>query len=205
VIERGALEWLSHHRAEWVTRCAHGLLALGTNRPFLALIALGVLALALVRRHRRVAVAVLTSAALSVLGSLVLKQLVRRPRPPAALALVQVDGFSMPSTDAALTAAVAWVLAVVVLRAHSHARAVLLGLLATGLVGVGATLLYLGVHWPTDVLAGWVVGAASAAAALRVVGMPKRNESAPKGVLRRTVGWRRPAISGGSGASGGAR
>ena len=87
-----------------------------------------------------------------------LKPVIDRPRPPADLALTQVTGSAMPSSQALITSA----LAVAVVMAdwwtsdsRRRAAAVLGGV---GCLVVGAAMIYLGVHWLTDVLVGWALG-----------------------------------------------
>jgi membrane-associated phospholipid phosphatase len=93
------------------------------------------------------------------------KALVGRSRPPAVFHLVPETDASFPSghaTDsAALYLAIGIVAAVVVFR---HPLARVLSVAATGLLAamVAASRLVLGVHWPTDVLAGMALGGAVA-------------------------------------------
>lgn len=91
-----------------------------------------------------------------------LKGLFERARPDTLLHLTEVSTTSFPSGHSALSAAIYLSLAVIVaqLTTHHAARLYILGsaLLLTGLVG--ASRIYLGVHYPSDVLAGWVIGLA---------------------------------------------
>ena len=71
----------------------------------------------------------------------------------------------MPSTHAAWTAAVACAAAIAFewpTRRTQRIAALALGCLVAG---IGACLVYLGTHWPSDVLVGWLLGSAIAAAA----------------------------------------
>lgn len=84
-----------------------------------------------------------------------------RPRPELVAHLVKVHDLSFPSGHAMNSAVVYLTLGVLLARAERGRRvkayllagAVLLTLL------VGCSRVYLGVHYPTDVLAGWTVGA----------------------------------------------
>lgn len=100
---------------------------------------------------------VLVLAAVSVLTGWI-KPVVDRPRPPADLALTEVGGSAMPSSHALITSAI--VVAVVMADWWSSARlrraAIIVGMV--GCLLVGATMIYMGAHWLTDVLVGWALG-----------------------------------------------
>lgn len=93
------------------------------------------------------------------------KPLIARPRPDLwRPRLVGETGFSFPSGHALASATFYPLLAWATLRLR-RVGFVLVGVGLPLFVGFGR--LYLGVHWPTDVLAGWTLGAAQAAAAIR--------------------------------------
>jgi undecaprenyl-diphosphatase len=99
----------------------------------------------------------------------VVKLLIARPRPPLEDARIVVAGFSFPSGHATLAATLYGTLAYLIARDLGKGRGngrgrdvprVLIGIAATLLIfAVGLSRIYLGVHYPSDVLAGWVAGA----------------------------------------------
>lgn len=105
-----------------------------------------------------VAIAVVGAALLSA-G---LKLAFERPRPDLVPHGQSVYTSSFPSGHSMLAAAVYLTLGMVasrfVPRRRLKALFLFVAILVTG--AVGASRVYLGVHWPTDVLAGWAVGAA---------------------------------------------
>jgi len=113
--------------------------------------------------RRRFAEAILVFAVVAggqALGTLA-KTLVVRQRPSATQALIPLPGsYAFPSGHALAAVLLYGVLAFLIARAVSTRRArVAVIAAAVVLVGlVGLSRVYLGVHWPTDVLAAWVFG-----------------------------------------------
>lgn len=94
---------------------------------------------------------------------LVVKALVARPRPPLVDARLVVDGFSFPSGHATVATTLYGTLAYVVMRGWPARYDPLRVLVAVGttllIFAIGLSRVYLGVHYPSDVLAGWAAGA----------------------------------------------
>ena len=101
----------------------------------------------------------LTIALASVANSLV-KLTIARERPELLEPIIEERGFSFPSGHAALSAVAYGVIAVLVARSPLPllAKQVIAGLMAALVLAVGASRVWLGVHYPTDVLAGWLAG-----------------------------------------------
>jgi undecaprenyl-diphosphatase len=90
-----------------------------------------------------------------------IKRLLDRPRPPSVDRLVSASNESLPSGHATMAVAVLGSLVVLAWRGRSAvARAAMVAAVACWAGAVGLTRIYLGVHWFSDVLAGWLVGAA---------------------------------------------
>jgi membrane-associated phospholipid phosphatase len=106
---------------------------------------------------------VATMATASLVFTLV-KQLLERPRPPASAQVVRETNESLPSGHATMSAVV---LASIVVVAWPHlavrGRALLVAVAVLWSGTIGATRIYLGVHWFSDVVAGWTLGLAWAA------------------------------------------
>jgi undecaprenyl-diphosphatase len=145
----------------WITTAAMDITALGSV-TVLALLVLFVAGLfAALRRWREALVMVLAPAG-GVLMSQTLKGIFGRDRPDEAWRLVEAVNASFPSGHAMLSAVVYLTLGALVARFARKRRVkvfAMTGALVVALT-VGISRVYLGVHWPSDVLAGWCLGGA---------------------------------------------
>jgi membrane-associated phospholipid phosphatase len=90
-----------------------------------------------------------------------LKVVLDRSRPPLADRLVAETNESLPSGHATMSVVVVGTIVVLAWAGRgAWARAAMVAAAAAWIGAVGATRVYLGVHWVSDVLAGWAVGAA---------------------------------------------
>jgi undecaprenyl-diphosphatase len=110
---------------------------------------------------RRMAGLVCGSVVGGLLLSTALKLAFNRPRPDLVPYGSHVYTTSFPSGHSMLSAVTYLTLGALLARSYERKRmkafVLLSAALVTGLVGVSRV--YLGVHWPTDVLAGWTAGA----------------------------------------------
>ena len=135
------------------------------NNGLLTLIALLALSFLAVAGKRRLGGLLGIGIILGVAASALLKLAYARPRPDVVAHLVNVDTASFPSGHAMNSAVVSLTMAALLARSQKR-RGPRLYILGVGIlltVGIGFSRLYLGVHWPTDVLFGWIFGASWAA------------------------------------------
>jgi undecaprenyl-diphosphatase len=145
----------------WLQGAVRDITALG-SAPVLVLFVLSV-AGALAARRQYHALWLLLGATLGGrLLNVLLKAVFARPRPDVALRLTEVDSMSFPSGHAMDSAIIYLTLAALLTRLVQPAplKLYLLGLALLITLLIGLSRIYLGVHYPSDVLAGWVAGLA---------------------------------------------
>jgi undecaprenyl-diphosphatase len=145
----------------WLEETMRDITGLGSMFT-ITFVTLAVAAYLALTRRRRIAVFVLAAIGGGTLASTVLKMFYQRPRPDLVPHGMDVFTASFPSGHAMMSAIAYLTLASLLARVDREPRikilVLLLGVLITLLVGISRV--YLGVHWPSDVLAGWCVGAA---------------------------------------------
>jgi undecaprenyl-diphosphatase len=148
------------HRTGWLTLIMRNVTWLGSNYVLVPVLLAATVAL--LRRRDRRAVGRLWAVFLGAVALYTLaKPLVNRPRPPETDLIGQVSGAAYPSGHATQAIAAWGALAVVLAAGRSaRARALLLSAAAVVVLLVGASRVYLGAHWLTDVLGGYALGGA---------------------------------------------
>jgi len=170
----GELDWaaisaIRNGRSAAAVTAARGVSALA--EPGIAALPLAAaVTVALRRGGWRAACAPCVTVASGVVVRRSLSRAIARPRPPSSLWLTEPEGFSFPSK-------------------HTSLAALTVGACASGLgaggltsdaapllaaAGVGAGRVYLGVHWPSDVLAGWLFAAGWLHLAEAILSAPAR-------------------------------
>ncbi|MFJ4183733.1 phosphatase PAP2 family protein [Kitasatospora sp. NPDC089509] len=164
--ERAADDWSAAHRPAAARTAAVVVTSLGSAVvPYLLALAAGALAVRALpapRPPRRAALLLLAPLLWLIVGQLVrlgLMQAFARPRPPRVDWATGASGFSFPSGHSFTAAVCAGLFALAVARVRPSAT----GAVVAGAVGfavaVGLSRIYLGVHWPLDVLGGWLLAA----------------------------------------------
>ena len=143
----------------WLAEAARDVTALGSH-TVIALVLLAAGGFLLLLRKRAMALAVLAAGGGGMALNSALKALFARPRPQLVPPLVHVGNASFPSGHALLSAAVYLSIAVLVARLvpSRHVRLYVLAVAGALVALIGFSRVLLGVHYPTDVVAGWVVG-----------------------------------------------
>ena len=148
----------------WLERWMVDFTALG-GAPVLTLITFIVAGLLIALRKFKMAGFVALAVSGGAILSVAIKAVFDRARPEIVPHLVEVNSPSFPSGHAMNSAIVYLTLAVLLARSQESRRVqvFLIGMAIALTLLIGTTRAYLGVHWPTDVLAGWSVGAVWAA------------------------------------------
>jgi undecaprenyl-diphosphatase len=148
----------------WLEEAARDITGLGSY-AVLGFMFCAVVTYLLMTKRRSAALWVAASVLGGVLLSNALKFAFARPRPELVAPLARVFTSSFPSGHATLAAVTYLTLGALLASLHSSRRLkfYFIGLAIILTVAIGVSRVYLGVHYPTDVLAGWCIGAAWAA------------------------------------------
>ena len=145
----------------WLVEGARDLTSLGSFLVLGIILALAAIYLVLAGKHTFAWLLLL-----AVLGGATLNTLLKigfaRPRPEFIAPIVRVFTPSFPSGHATL-AAVSYLTIAALLARTANSRSLRMFFIVAGVlltISVGVSRIYLGVHYPTDVFAGWCIGSA---------------------------------------------
>jgi undecaprenyl-diphosphatase len=143
----------------WLESGMRDVTALG-GTVVLSLMTAGVAGFLVLAGKRSAALFVVVSIIGAILLSFAIKAGFERPRPDLVPHGTPVYTASFPSGHATGAAATYLTLGALLARFQLRrwVKVYLLGLAITLTVLIGLSRIYLGVHWPTDVLAGWTLG-----------------------------------------------
>ena len=160
-VDRAILLAVARTRTPWLTIAAIDVTALGSI-TLVVLFSAFTLVVLLVLRDRLGALQLLAASAGAGILTLLTKNNIERIRPEEAQRLIIVSGFSYPSGHSVSTSALYLTIAIIAGRyiQHSGARAAIFLAVSVVLFMVGASRVYLGVHYATDVVSGISLGAA---------------------------------------------
>jgi undecaprenyl-diphosphatase len=145
----------------WFEEMVRDVTALGSN-VVLAFVTASVIGFLALIHKRGAALLVLVSVLGGSLLGDILKLIFARPRPDLVPHGAEVYTMSFPSNHAMGAAVTYLTLGALLarLQVSRRVKGYFLAISVVLTVAVGLSRVYLGVHWPTDVLAGWSVGAA---------------------------------------------
>ena len=148
-------------RTPWLTIAAVDVTALGST-TLVVLFSAFTLVVLLVLRDCLGALQLLAAPAGAGILTLLTKNIIERIRPEEVQHLIAASGFSYPSGHSVSTSALYLTIAIIAGRyvQHSGARVAIFLAVSAVLIMVGASRVYLGVHYATDVVSGISLGAA---------------------------------------------
>lgn len=166
-VDRAVMLWMRHGAMHgnpigprWVTAAMVDITALGGVTILTTVTVIALLFLALERLW--LTMLLVTGGTLSgAIAVSVAKGIVARPRPDIVDHLVTVSSASFPSGHATSSAIVYLTLAALVMQIVQGrvVRGYIMTVAGLLVVAIGCSRVYLGVHWPSDVLTGWSFGA----------------------------------------------
>lgn len=158
--DHSILYFMYHHRAHWLTQTAKVLARMGSP-PVIAGVALVSAVVGISWRKVRGAAWTMP---IAIIGAGIIiqavKLFIKRPRPSFFAPLLHESGFSFPSGHSLIAMVVYGLLGYFLMHLFRNVgvRLAVRALTVLVVVAIGVSRVYVGVHYPTDVLAGWIAG-----------------------------------------------
>lgn len=161
-------EWAYSLRTPLLNKILIGITYLGNWQT---IVALGVVLLSYPGTRRKIGLPFAVTAASSTIIYKMAKSIFQRPRPDLSVRIIKEGGYSFPSGHSMNCIVIYGILIYLTRRYCKNKKAadfitVLLSLL---IVAIGCSRVYVGVHFPTDILGGWSLGIAVLTAAIILI------------------------------------
>lgn len=150
------LRWIHQAHSLWLDQAVPILTHLG-GVITVAVVALVAFLVAVYYRRRRTALIIGLGVGGAALLNIILKALFQRDRPSLWERLVVEHSYSFPSGHAMASSALAFSIIIALWPTRYRYWALIIG--SSYMVMIALTRMYLGVHYPTDIIAGWSVSA----------------------------------------------
>lgn len=114
--------------------------------------------LLLIIKNKKIGISISINLGLAVLTNFLLKQILQRPR-PIGHRIIDESGYSLPSGHSMVSMAFYGFLIYLVYKRieNKHLKSFLIALLLVLIINIGISRIYLGVHYTSDVIAGFLV------------------------------------------------
>jgi undecaprenyl-diphosphatase len=162
----------------WTKDILHDLTALGGVAVLTLTVVVAVIFLWVNGRRRHAAVLLGTVLAATLVGQLI-KSAYNRPRPDLVAYGDDFSQSSFPSGHSEIATVVWMTLALIIASLERTRIGKATAFVVCGFISLtaGATRVYFGVHWPSDVLGGWIIGSGWALIAWLALGGRKRGNA----------------------------
>lgn len=150
---------LAIHRfqAPWLTPIM--LFVTDIGDPTVLVIVALIMSFVLLTRHQRSQAMTVAIGGFGALGlNLLLKRLFERSRPELWSRVVEVKFYSFPSGHAMLSIVMYGLLGYLLANHYRKYRNLIILLMSLLIALIGFSRMYFGVHWPTDIIAGYAAG-----------------------------------------------
>ena len=153
--DTSTIVWIASHRNAYLNAITVVMSVLGGLPSTLIISGIGCLILSKSKKYTEIWFVLLSITGSAALGWL-LKYAIDRPRPDEVYRMVETYGASFPSAHSIYAAVVCGSI-MFIFRKHRQVKLIYLGALLWFL-SMGISRVYLGAHFPTDVIAGWGIG-----------------------------------------------
>jgi membrane-associated phospholipid phosphatase len=149
------LLWIYSHATPFYNRVFLIITTIG-NLSVIVPITLLIVGGLLYKEQSKKAFIVFTSVAGAICANIILKLLFQRERPDLWHSIITETTYSFPSGHALISTALILSIVAITWRTRARWPVLVVGSIFIALIGISR--LYLGVHYPSDVIAGWSIG-----------------------------------------------